>query len=42
MKEVLDVLKDSTIASKTGKDDRSRFWVVYKRVAEEHGSEFLE
>jgi hypothetical protein len=42
MKEVLDVLKDSTIASKTGKDNRSRFWGAYKRVAEEHDSEFLE
>ncbi|KAG2754188.1 hypothetical protein P692DRAFT_20902204 [Suillus brevipes Sb2] len=42
MKEVLDVLKDSTIASKTGKDNRSRFWGVYKRVAEEHDSEFLD
>ncbi|KAG2139945.1 hypothetical protein BD769DRAFT_1696364 [Suillus cothurnatus] len=33
--EVLDVLKDSKIASKTGKDDRSHFWVAYGRVAEE-------
>ncbi|KAG2140831.1 hypothetical protein BD769DRAFT_1316050, partial [Suillus cothurnatus] len=24
------------------KDNRSRFWGVYKRVAEEHDSEFLE
>jgi hypothetical protein len=38
----LDVLQDSTIASKDGKDNRSRFWGVYKRVAEEHDSEFLE
>jgi hypothetical protein len=42
MKQVLDVLQDSTIASKSGKDKRSRFWGVYKRVAEEHDSEFLE
>ncbi|KAG1785807.1 uncharacterized protein HD556DRAFT_1456361, partial [Suillus plorans] len=42
MREVLEVLKDSTIASKTGKDERSHFWRVYKRVAEEHDSEFLE
>ncbi|KAG2739167.1 hypothetical protein P692DRAFT_20756500 [Suillus brevipes Sb2] len=42
MKQVLDVLQDSTIASKSGKDTRSRFWGVYKRVAEEHDSEFLE
>ncbi|KAG2346077.1 hypothetical protein BDR05DRAFT_858320, partial [Suillus weaverae] len=42
MKEVLEVLKDSTIASKSGKDDRSRFWTAYKRVAEEHDGEFLE
>ncbi|KAG1767626.1 hypothetical protein EDD22DRAFT_285485 [Suillus occidentalis] len=42
MKQVLDVLQDSTIASKSGKDARSRFWGVYKRVAEEHDSEFLE
>ncbi|KAG2747768.1 hypothetical protein P692DRAFT_20667527, partial [Suillus brevipes Sb2] len=41
MKQVLDVLQDSTIA-KSGKDTRSRLWGVYKRVAEEHDSEFLE
>ncbi|KAG1823489.1 uncharacterized protein BJ212DRAFT_1296110 [Suillus subaureus] len=27
---------------KIGKDRRSRFWVVYKRVAEEHDGEFFE
>lgn len=42
MKQALDVLKDSTIASKTGKDDRSHFWGLYKRVVEEHGDKFLE
>jgi hypothetical protein len=42
MRQVLDVLQDSTIASKSGKDNRSRFWGVYKRVAEEHDGEFLE
>ncbi|KAG2151288.1 uncharacterized protein EDB93DRAFT_1204540 [Suillus bovinus] len=42
MKQVLVVLQDSTIASKSGKDSRSRFWGVYKRVAEEHDNEFLE
>ncbi|KAG1844641.1 hypothetical protein DFJ58DRAFT_664706 [Suillus subalutaceus] len=39
---MLDVLKDSTIASKSGKDARSRFWAAYKRVAEEHDDEFLD
>ncbi|KAG1893213.1 uncharacterized protein F5891DRAFT_915064, partial [Suillus fuscotomentosus] len=42
MKQVWDILQDSTIVSKSGKDERSRFWGVYKRVAEEHDSEFLE
>ncbi|KAG1841851.1 hypothetical protein C8R48DRAFT_619895 [Suillus tomentosus] len=42
MRQVLDVLQDSTIASKIGKDNRSRFWGVYRRVAEEHDGEFLE
>jgi hypothetical protein len=42
MRQVLDVLQDSMIVSKSGKDDRSRFWGVYKRVAEEHDGEFLE
>ncbi|KAG2097044.1 uncharacterized protein F5147DRAFT_747531 [Suillus discolor] len=42
MKEVLQVLKDSTIASKSEKDERSHFWGVYKRVAEEHDIKFLE
>ncbi|KIK35105.1 hypothetical protein CY34DRAFT_60729, partial [Suillus luteus UH-Slu-Lm8-n1] len=26
----------------SGKDDRSRFWGLYRRVAEEHDNEFLE
>jgi hypothetical protein len=42
MKQVLKVLQDSTIVSKSAKDNRSRFWGVYKRVAEEHDGEFLE
>ncbi|KAG1745045.1 uncharacterized protein EDB91DRAFT_1050244 [Suillus paluster] len=42
MERVLGVLQDSTIALKGGKDDRSRFWGVYKRIAEEHNGEFLE
>jgi hypothetical protein len=42
MKQVLEVLKDSTIVSKSGKDKRSCFWGLYKRVAEEHDDEFLE
>lgn len=42
MTQVLHVLQDSTIASKSDKDNRSRFWRMYKRVAEEHDSEFLE
>ncbi|KAG1745040.1 uncharacterized protein EDB91DRAFT_173492 [Suillus paluster] len=42
MERVLDVLQDSAIALKGGKDDRSRFWGIYKRIAEEHDGEFLE
>ncbi|KAG1785127.1 uncharacterized protein HD556DRAFT_1269448 [Suillus plorans] len=42
MKQVLNILQDSTIASKIGKDKQSSFWGVYKRVAEEHDDEFLE
>jgi hypothetical protein len=42
MKEVLEALKDSTIALKSGKDERSHFWGLYTRVAEEHDDEFLE
>ncbi|KAG1745077.1 uncharacterized protein EDB91DRAFT_1200042 [Suillus paluster] len=42
MERVLGVLQDSTIAFKGGKDDRSRFWGIYKRIAEEHDGEFLE
>ncbi|KAG1894746.1 uncharacterized protein F5891DRAFT_1175915 [Suillus fuscotomentosus] len=42
MKQVLDIPQDSTIALKIGKDKRSRFWGVYKRVAEEHDGESLE
>jgi hypothetical protein len=42
MKKVLEVLQDSTIVSKSGKDNRSRFWRLYEQVAEEHDSDFLE
>ncbi|KAG2146358.1 hypothetical protein DEU56DRAFT_853453, partial [Suillus clintonianus] len=42
MTQVLDVLQKSTIASKSDEDPRSRFWGVYKRVAEEHDGEFLD
>ncbi|KAG1844442.1 hypothetical protein C8R48DRAFT_542681, partial [Suillus tomentosus] len=42
MKQVLDILQDSTIASKIGKDKQSSFRGVYKRVAAEHDDEFLE
>ncbi|KAG2151206.1 uncharacterized protein EDB93DRAFT_1276132 [Suillus bovinus] len=33
MKQVLDVLQDSTIVLKTGKDDQSHFWWLYKRLS---------
>jgi len=42
MKKVLEVLQDSTIVSKSGKDNRSRFWQLYGQVAEEHDNDFLE
>jgi hypothetical protein len=42
MKKVLEVLQDSTIVSKSGKDNRSRFWRLYGQVAAEHDSDFLE
>ncbi|KAG1815047.1 uncharacterized protein BJ212DRAFT_1431659, partial [Suillus subaureus] len=42
MKKVLEVLQHSTFVSKSGKDDRSRFWELYGQVAEEHDSDFLE
>ncbi|KAG2132717.1 uncharacterized protein EDB93DRAFT_1055965, partial [Suillus bovinus] len=42
MKQILGVLQDSTIVSKSGKDKRSRFWTLYQRVAKEHDGEFLE
>lgn len=40
--EILDLLKDSTIAVKGGKDVRSRFWDTHRRIAEEREGEFLE
>jgi hypothetical protein len=42
MKKVLQVLQDSTIVSRSGKDNRSRFWQLYGQVAAEHDSDFLE
>jgi hypothetical protein len=40
--KVLQVLQDSTIASKSGKDNRSCFWQLYRQVTEEHDNNFLE
>ncbi|KAG1850121.1 hypothetical protein F4604DRAFT_1584847 [Suillus subluteus] len=44
MKKVLEVLQNSSIVPKaqSGKDNWSRFWELYGRVAEEHDSDFLE
>jgi hypothetical protein len=44
MKKVLEVLKNSTIVpkSRSGKDNRPDFWEMYRQVAEEHDSDFLE
>ncbi|KAG2151279.1 uncharacterized protein EDB93DRAFT_310138, partial [Suillus bovinus] len=42
MKEVLDVLQNSTIASKSRKHNRSRFWGLYRRVAEELDDKVLD
>ncbi|KAG0695692.1 hypothetical protein DFH29DRAFT_879873 [Suillus ampliporus] len=42
MKEVLDVIQNSTIsASMGGNDSRSRFWGIYRKVTEKHDTEFL-
>ncbi|KAG2092490.1 uncharacterized protein F5147DRAFT_585905 [Suillus discolor] len=38
---MLEVLQNSTIASKDGKDNRSRFWGIYKRVTAEYDDQFL-
>ncbi|KAG1841585.1 hypothetical protein F4604DRAFT_1536923, partial [Suillus subluteus] len=42
VKDVLDVPKDLTIASKAGEDPHSSFWTVYKKIAEEKDQDFLE
>jgi hypothetical protein len=41
MRKVLEVLQDSTIVSKSNKNNLSRFWQLYRQVAEEHDSDFL-
>ncbi|KAG1787435.1 uncharacterized protein HD556DRAFT_1299150, partial [Suillus plorans] len=40
--QILDVLKESTIAEERGKDDNSKFWATYKKVSTEHDDDFLD
>jgi len=40
--QLLDTLQSSNIVEKGAGDDRSRFWTVYKKVADEHDNEFFE
>ncbi|KAG2060537.1 hypothetical protein BDR06DRAFT_903754, partial [Suillus hirtellus] len=40
--QILDVLKESTIAEERGKDDNSKFWATYKKVSTEHDNDFLD
>jgi len=42
MQQVLNTLQNSNVIEKGMSDDRSRFWTVYQKVAEEHDNEFFE
>ncbi|KAG1836527.1 hypothetical protein F4604DRAFT_1602551 [Suillus subluteus] len=42
MNKVLEVLQNSSIVSKSGKDNRSRFWEFHAQAAEEHDNDFLD
>ncbi|KAH7921772.1 hypothetical protein BV22DRAFT_1095901 [Leucogyrophana mollusca] len=42
LQQILQTLKESSIAQQSGNDPKSRFWATYKREAEDYDSEFLE
>ncbi|OAX40408.1 hypothetical protein K503DRAFT_620216 [Rhizopogon vinicolor AM-OR11-026] len=42
LEQILEVLRESTIAEERGKDVQSKFWATYKKVSNEHDDDFLE
>jgi len=42
LKQILDVLQNSTIAEERGHDVLSNFWAAYKKVSTEYDSDMLE
>ncbi|KAG1768529.1 hypothetical protein EDD22DRAFT_233868 [Suillus occidentalis] len=42
LKEILNVLRGSTIVEAHGKDVKSKFWTTYKKVSNEYDDDFLE
>ncbi|KAG2078333.1 hypothetical protein BDR04DRAFT_998369, partial [Suillus decipiens] len=42
LEQILSVLKTSTIAEEPSNDDRSKFWVTYKKVSDEYDTDFLK
>jgi hypothetical protein len=42
LKQILDVLRGSTIAEELGKGVESKFWATYKKISNEHDDDFLE
>ncbi|KAG2051745.1 hypothetical protein BDR06DRAFT_889166, partial [Suillus hirtellus] len=39
--QILEVLRESTIAGEYGKDDKSKFWAKYKKISNEYDDDFL-
>ncbi|KAH7923072.1 hypothetical protein BV22DRAFT_1016048, partial [Leucogyrophana mollusca] len=42
LQQILQTLKESSIAQQSGNNPKSRFWATYKREAEDYDSDFLE
>ena len=42
LKQILDVLRGSTIAEERGGNVQSKFWATYKKVSDEYDSDFLD
>jgi hypothetical protein len=42
LKDILEVLRGSTIAGESGKGIESKFWATYKKVSNEYDDDFLD
>ncbi|KAJ8579880.1 hypothetical protein M405DRAFT_722626, partial [Rhizopogon salebrosus TDB-379] len=42
LRQIVEVLQNSTIAEERGQDPLSRFWAAYKKVSDDYDGDMLE